>query len=152
MRSNSNKRYQRSLSALFWKTSVRAGCIPSFSTETYFRRCAISGEKTQSALEVAHIKPYAENGPYLIQNGVLLRFVIWQSLLISVVKLVNGLKNILEMVKFIMNTMGRIFVCYQIKLNNYPLTITLHGIIKMYIWDKSKIWERINKVYKKGMV
>jgi hypothetical protein len=31
-------------------------------TETYQRRCALTGEKTLPVLEAAHIKPYAELG------------------------------------------------------------------------------------------
>jgi putative restriction endonuclease len=42
-------------------------------TETYQRRCALTGEKTLPVLEAAHIKPYAELGPHCIQNGLLLR-------------------------------------------------------------------------------
>jgi putative restriction endonuclease len=42
-------------------------------TETYQRRCALTGEKTLPVLEAAHIKPYAEQGPHRIQNGLLLR-------------------------------------------------------------------------------
>ncbi|MGA7740570.1 MAG: HNH endonuclease [Polyangia bacterium] len=42
-------------------------------TETYQRRCALTGERTLPVLEAAHIKPYAEQGPHRIQNGLLLR-------------------------------------------------------------------------------
>jgi putative restriction endonuclease len=42
-------------------------------TEAYERRCAISGEKTLPALEASHIKPYAQSGPHLVSNGLLLR-------------------------------------------------------------------------------
>jgi len=42
-------------------------------TETYQRRCALTGEKTLPVLEAAHIRPYAELGPHRIQNGLLLR-------------------------------------------------------------------------------
>lgn len=49
------------------------GAFRVLVTETYHRRCAISGEKTLPVLEAAHIKPYAELGPHLIQNGLLLR-------------------------------------------------------------------------------
>jgi putative restriction endonuclease len=42
-------------------------------TDTYKRRCAITGEKTLPALEAAHIKPFGENGPHSIDNGILLR-------------------------------------------------------------------------------
>jgi len=42
-------------------------------TDAYNRRCAITGERTLPALEAGHIKPYAENGPHEINNGLLLR-------------------------------------------------------------------------------
>lgn len=42
-------------------------------TEAYNRRCAITGEKTLPVLEAAHIKPYSQSGPHLIENGLLLR-------------------------------------------------------------------------------
>lgn len=41
--------------------------------EEYQRRCALTGEKTLPVLQAAHIKPYAENGPHDITNGILLR-------------------------------------------------------------------------------
>ena len=42
-------------------------------TDAYVRRCAVTQERTLPALEAAHIKPYKESGPHLIQNGILLR-------------------------------------------------------------------------------
>lgn len=39
----------------------------------YERACAITGEHTLPVLEAAHIKPYAESGPHLVSNGLLLR-------------------------------------------------------------------------------
>lgn len=42
-------------------------------TDAYQRRCAITGEKTLPVLQAAHIKPYSENGPHQIDNGLLLR-------------------------------------------------------------------------------
>jgi putative restriction endonuclease len=42
-------------------------------TEAYQRRCAITGERTLPVLEAAHIRPYAEEGPHMISNGILLR-------------------------------------------------------------------------------
>lgn len=41
--------------------------------DSYGRRCAVTGEKTLPVLEAAHIQPYAERGPHVIQNGLLLR-------------------------------------------------------------------------------
>lgn len=42
-------------------------------TDTYNRRCAITGEKTLPVLEAAHIKPYASGGTHEIRNGILFR-------------------------------------------------------------------------------
>lgn len=42
-------------------------------TDTYRRRCAITGEKALPVLEAAHIKPIAELGGHRIDNGLLLR-------------------------------------------------------------------------------
>jgi putative restriction endonuclease len=49
------------------------GAFRIMVTDAYSRRCAITGEKTLPALEAGHIKPYAENGPHRIDNGILLR-------------------------------------------------------------------------------
>jgi len=42
-------------------------------TDVYERRCAITREKTLPALEAAHIRPFSENGPNRVENGLLLR-------------------------------------------------------------------------------
>lgn len=42
-------------------------------TEGYHRKCSITGEKTLPVLDAAHIKPYTDEGPHSIQNGLLLR-------------------------------------------------------------------------------
>src|SRR5215470_17899655 len=42
-------------------------------TDTYERRCAVTGERTLPVLEAAHIKPYADGGAHDITNGLLLR-------------------------------------------------------------------------------
>jgi len=42
-------------------------------TERYERRCAMTGERSLPALEAAHIKPYREDGPHRVSNGLLLR-------------------------------------------------------------------------------
>lgn len=39
----------------------------------YERRCAITGERTLPALEAAHIRPYAELGPHVVPNGLMMR-------------------------------------------------------------------------------
>lgn len=42
-------------------------------TDTYERRCAVTGERTLPVLEAAHIKSYADGGAHDITNGLLLR-------------------------------------------------------------------------------
>jgi putative restriction endonuclease len=42
-------------------------------TDAYRRACAISGEHSLPALEAAHIKPFNEEGPHRVDNGLLLR-------------------------------------------------------------------------------
>lgn len=42
-------------------------------TDTYERRCTITGERTLPVLEAAHIKPYSSVGPHIPENGLLLR-------------------------------------------------------------------------------
>lgn len=42
-------------------------------TDTYQRRCAVTGEKALPVLEAAHIKPVAEEGTHQVSNGLLLR-------------------------------------------------------------------------------
>ena len=41
--------------------------------EGYQRRCAVTGEKTLPVLEAAHIRPYSDDGPHSISNGIFLR-------------------------------------------------------------------------------
>lgn len=42
-------------------------------TDAYQRRCAVTQERTLPALEASHIKPYSNNGPHDVKNGILLR-------------------------------------------------------------------------------
>lgn len=42
-------------------------------TDTYLRRCAVTGERVLPALEAAHIRPYRDDGPHTMDNGLLLR-------------------------------------------------------------------------------
>ena len=41
--------------------------------DEYERRCSMTGERTLPVLEAAHIRPYAEEGPHEVSNGILLR-------------------------------------------------------------------------------
>ena len=42
-------------------------------TDAYRRRCALTGSPVLHVLDAAHIKPFAQDGPHNIQNGILLR-------------------------------------------------------------------------------
>lgn len=55
------------------KVRLGQGAFRVLVTDSYNRKCAISGEKTLPVLEAAHIKPYAESGPHFISNSLLLR-------------------------------------------------------------------------------
>jgi putative restriction endonuclease len=59
--------------ATLQKVRLGQGAFRVLVTDSYSRRCAITGEKTLPVLEAAHIKPYAESGPHFISNGLLLR-------------------------------------------------------------------------------
>ena len=48
------------------------GAFRVMVTDAYDRACAITEEHSLPALEAAHIKPYTENGPHAVSNGVLL--------------------------------------------------------------------------------
>lgn len=41
--------------------------------EAYGRACAVTGEHSLPVLEAAHIRPYADEGPHEVRNGLLLR-------------------------------------------------------------------------------
>lgn len=60
-------------SHLMTKVRLGQGAFRVLVTESYHRRCAITGERTLPVLEAAHIKPFSENGPNQVNNGLLLR-------------------------------------------------------------------------------
>jgi len=49
------------------------GAFRVMVTDAYQRACAITEEHSLPALEAAHIKPFNENGPHAVNNGLLLR-------------------------------------------------------------------------------
>lgn len=49
------------------------GAFRVLVTDAYQRRCAITGERTLPVLQAFHIKPFAEEGPNHVDNGLLLR-------------------------------------------------------------------------------
>lgn len=55
------------------KHRLGQGAFRILVTDAYQRRCAITGEKTLPVLEAAHIKPFGQDGPHLVQNGILLK-------------------------------------------------------------------------------
>ena len=42
-------------------------------TDAYNRACAVTQEHSLPALEAAHIRPFAKDGPHEVRNGLLLR-------------------------------------------------------------------------------
>jgi len=55
------------------KPRLGQGSFRVMVTDAYGRACAITEEHTLPALEAAHIKPFSENGPKSVNNGLLLR-------------------------------------------------------------------------------
>lgn len=49
------------------------GAFRVLVTDSYHRRCAMTGERTLPVLQAAHIKPFSESGPNQVSNGLLLR-------------------------------------------------------------------------------
>ena len=49
------------------------GAFRILVTDSYQRRCAITGEKALPALDAAHIRPVTEEGKHRIDNGLLVR-------------------------------------------------------------------------------
>lgn len=49
------------------------GAFRVLVTDTYERRCAVTGEKVLPVLEAAHIRPVSDGGRHEISNGLLLR-------------------------------------------------------------------------------
>jgi putative restriction endonuclease len=49
------------------------GAFRVLVTDSYERKCAVTGEKTLPALDAAHIRPYAEGGAHEASNGLLFR-------------------------------------------------------------------------------
>lgn len=57
----------------FTRPRLGQGAFRVLVTEAYSRRCAITGERTLPVLNASHIKPYSQEGPHIISNGLLLR-------------------------------------------------------------------------------
>jgi len=55
------------------KQRLGQGAFRVLVTDSYRRRCAVTGESTLPVLEAAHILPFAESGPNQVSNGMLLR-------------------------------------------------------------------------------
>lgn len=52
---------------------LRQGAFRVLITDTYQRRCAVSGERTLPVLQASHIKPVSQGGLHSLDNGLLLR-------------------------------------------------------------------------------
>lgn len=57
----------------FSRPRLGQGAFRVLVTEAYSRRCATTGERTLPVLNASHIKPYSQEGPHIISNGLLLR-------------------------------------------------------------------------------
>lgn len=64
---------ERYSSPYLTRARLGQGTFRILVTDAYHRRCAVTGEKTLPVLEAAHIRPFAEEGPNHVNNGLLLR-------------------------------------------------------------------------------
>ena len=64
---------ERYKTSILSKVRIGQGAFRVLVTDSYQRRCSITGEKTLPVLESAHIQSYAKEGPHVISNGILLR-------------------------------------------------------------------------------
>lgn len=55
------------------KIRIGQGAFRVLVTDSYGRRCSITGEKTLPVLESAHIQSFSKDGPNTVSNGILLR-------------------------------------------------------------------------------
>lgn len=55
------------------RSRLGQGAFRVLVTEAYKQRCAITGEKTLPVLQASHIKPFSQDGPNEVSNGLLLR-------------------------------------------------------------------------------
>jgi putative restriction endonuclease len=55
------------------KSRLGQGAFRILVIGAYKRKCAISGEKALPVLQAAHIRPFNEQGPNSVNNGLLLR-------------------------------------------------------------------------------
>lgn len=56
-----------------YRPRLSQGTFRVLVTDSYQRRCAVTGEKALPVLDAAHIRPIAEGGEHRLDNGLLLR-------------------------------------------------------------------------------
>jgi putative restriction endonuclease len=56
-----------------YRPRLGQGTFRVLVTDSYQRRCAVTGEKALPVLDAAHIRPVAEGGQHRLDNGLLLR-------------------------------------------------------------------------------
>jgi putative restriction endonuclease len=59
--------------AMLIRPRLGQGSFRIMVTDAYGRACAVTGEHSLPVLEAAHIRPYADEGPHEVSNGLLLR-------------------------------------------------------------------------------
>jgi len=64
---------QRYGSPVLIRPRLGQGAFRISVTEAYNRACAVTQEHSLPALEAAHIRPFAKEGPHEVRNGLLLR-------------------------------------------------------------------------------
>lgn len=66
---STGERYAQSLT----RHRLGQGAFRALVADAYHNRCAITGERTLPVLQAAHIRPYSQEGPHAVCNGMFLR-------------------------------------------------------------------------------
>ncbi len=124
------------------KVRVGQGAFRILVTDAYNRKCAISGEKTLPVLESAHIKPYAESGPHLISNALLLRSDIHKLFDTGYLTITSDLKvEVSKRIKEEFENGKEYYKFHGGDLNNLPNRIKDKPEIRFVEWHNENIYK-----------
>jgi len=69
------ERYAESLT----KDRLGQGAFRALVADACHDHCAITGERTMPVLQAAHIKPFSQDGPHAVSNGLFLHWTCTRS-------------------------------------------------------------------------
>ena len=128
--------------AILTRVRLGQGAFRVLITDAYFRKCAISGEKTLPVLEAAHIKPYAESGPHFISNGLLLRSDIHKLFDSGYITITSEYKiEVSKKIKEEFENGKEYYQYHGLTLKNYPSRDSNKPGIKFIEWHNDNMFK-----------